>query len=289
MGDALSTATCCAGRDDFELKRRAREKMALEADALDDDVTRFDRAYDANDTRAFIEMLGSNQPIDQLEERMHPWAADPQTVGALCATQLAILASREKDSADIKDRIRQHKGIPGLVRLLDSKEEDRVHAATIALSFLSVDNVENCMEMGEQGALRSLIKGMKSPLDGMRAASAQTCRNIYVLDVRYRFEFERLGGVKSLLGLLEIVKTNDPSPMYTRIEALYHLEDLIFLERAVIPSLRKCVKNEGLVPLLNEIVNRDEPSVAEIAAKLLELVMDSSIPEVTVTTVPETL
>eukprot|EP01068_Selenidium_serpulae_P009407 Selendium_serpulae@DN5223_c0_g1_i1.p1 len=259
MGDALSSATCCAGRDQgFELKRRAREKMALESDALDDDVTRFDRAYDANDTRAFIEMLGSNQPIDQLEERMHPWAADPQTVGALCATQLAILASREKDSADIKDTIRHHKGIPGLVRLLDSKEEDRVHAATIALSFLSVDNIENCVEMGEQGALRMLIKGMKSPLDGMRAASAQTCRNIYVLDMRYRFEFERLGGLKALLGLLEILKTDDPSPMYTRIEALYHLEDLIF---------------------------KDEPSVAEIATKLLELVLDSSIPEVTITEV----
>lgn len=27
---------------------------------------------------------------------MHPWAADPETVGALAATQLAIFASRER-------------------------------------------------------------------------------------------------------------------------------------------------------------------------------------------------
>lgn len=28
---------------------------------------------------------------------MHPWAADPETIGALAATQLAIFASRERE------------------------------------------------------------------------------------------------------------------------------------------------------------------------------------------------
>ena len=35
--------------------------------------------------------------IEKLEERMHPWAADPETIGALAATQLAIFASRERE------------------------------------------------------------------------------------------------------------------------------------------------------------------------------------------------
>ena len=35
--------------------------------------------------------------IEKLEERMHPWAADPETIGALAATQLAIFASRERN------------------------------------------------------------------------------------------------------------------------------------------------------------------------------------------------
>eukprot|EP00923_Selenidium_pygospionis_P007720 GHVN01013170.1.p1 GENE.GHVN01013170.1~~GHVN01013170.1.p1 ORF type:complete len:158 (+),score=27.28 GHVN01013170.1:63-536(+) len=106
----------------------------------DDDVTRYDRAFDTNDIKVFVELLTSNQRIDQVEERMHPWAAEPQTVGALCATQLAVLASRDSIASDVKESIRELGGIPPLVKLLDSHDEDRVHASTIVLSFLSVES-----------------------------------------------------------------------------------------------------------------------------------------------------
>lgn len=33
---------------------------------------------------------------------MHPWAADPETIGALAATQLAIFASREREEIALK-------------------------------------------------------------------------------------------------------------------------------------------------------------------------------------------
>lgn len=43
--------------------------------------------------QAFVELLSSQQAIESFDERMHPWAEDPKTVGALAGTQLAILAS----------------------------------------------------------------------------------------------------------------------------------------------------------------------------------------------------
>ncbi|ETW56719.1 hypothetical protein PFUGPA_01509 [Plasmodium falciparum Palo Alto/Uganda] len=128
---------------------------------------------------------------------MHPWAADPKTIGALSATQLAILASKENEP-HYKDAIREANGIAVFINLLKSHELDRVHAAVVALSFLSVDNVKNCICMFESGALPYLISGMKSNIDGMKAACAQTCRNIFVLDKKYKKEFLKLGGITQL-------------------------------------------------------------------------------------------
>lgn len=40
---------------------------------------------------------------------------------------------------------------------------------------------QNCIAMFAAGAMPYLIQGMKSDIEGMRAACAQTARNIYVL------------------------------------------------------------------------------------------------------------
>eukprot|EP00923_Selenidium_pygospionis_P007727 GHVN01013177.1.p1 GENE.GHVN01013177.1~~GHVN01013177.1.p1 ORF type:complete len:280 (+),score=42.82 GHVN01013177.1:301-1140(+) len=271
MGDTLGKASCCSGRDDFELKRRTNQKLAASAtDAVDDDVTRYDRAFDTNDIKVFVELLTSNQRIDQVEERMHPWAAEPQTVGALCATQLAVLASRDSIASDVKESIRELGGIPPLVKLLDSHDEDRVHASTIVLSFLSVENQLNCLEMQQQGALRFLIRGMSSPIDGMRAVSAQTARNIFIHDRKFRLEFETLGGVQKLVDLLQIVVDDDPSTVYTRLEALYHIEDLIFDGGYVMDQLKFAVTKLGVKAALLSLIDKDEQIVASQAAVLLE-------------------
>lgn len=50
----------------------------------------------------------------------------------------------------------------------------------LPLLFVFVDQ-ENCIAMYNAGALPYLIQGMKGDIEGMRAACAQTARNIYVL------------------------------------------------------------------------------------------------------------
>lgn len=84
--------------------------------------------------------------------------------------------------------------------------------------------------MFKVGALPELIKGMESPIDGMRAACAQTCRNIYQLDLEYRREFVKLGGLVNLVNLINPLNAsdeNDEELHLTQLEAVYHLEDFL--------------------------------------------------------------
>lgn len=123
-----------------------------------------------------------------------------------------------------------------------------------------------------------LIKGMESEVEGLRGATAQTCRNIYVLgmseepeltshwivvskwqqaadilqyiltfvflDLKYRAEFKRHGGITALVKSLDMYDCDDvsiddcccrptgdvdPESLFNQLEAVYHLEDLILV------------------------------------------------------------
>lgn len=72
------------------------------------------------------------------------------------------------------------------------------------------------------GALPHLVRAMSSNVEGLRCASAQICRNIYVLGtflavvlrcvlkgnfllgIKQRQEFKRCGGIPALVRLLEV-------------------------------------------------------------------------------------
>ena len=56
-----------------------------------------------------------------------------------------------------------------------------VVAVVAAASCLLALDKQNCIAMFNAGAMPYLIQGMKSDIEGMRAACAQTARNIYVL------------------------------------------------------------------------------------------------------------
>jgi len=268
MGAAVAKGACCGGRDDFDIKQKAREKMR------DDDVTRFDRAYDTNNLEEFVSLLSSSQAIVPFPQRMHPWAADPQTVGALAATQLAILASRD-DEPRFKDAIREAGGIPVLVSQLSAEEEDRVHAAVVALSFLSVNNPKNCIEMFDAGAMKPLVKSMRSSIDGMRAATAQAARNIYVLDTKYRAAFKSAGGINNLVALLELPSGEiDASSLFTQLEAVYHIEDLIQESGEELPEYVKAVKMGGAARKLAVLEKAGNEELAEAAHDLRIRVAD---------------
>ncbi|SBS82691.1 armadillo-domain containing rhoptry protein, putative (ARO) [Plasmodium ovale curtisi] len=240
-----------------EKKKNENERNVKEKnDFVCNDILRFDKAYDENDVQEFVNLCSSGCEIEKLEDRMHPWAADPKTIGALSATQLAILANEPH----YKDAIREADGIPVFINLLKS------HVRTTSFQCVGAEvcHVKNCISMFDNGAMSYLISGMKSSIDGMKAACAQTCRNIFVLDKKYKKEFLKLGGITQLVKLLELYsernkagKTpsnyNDSQPLYTQLEAIYHLEDFILNDGDEVPEFLEAVKNSNAIKNLKNL------------------------------------
>ncbi|KAK1443044.1 armadillo-like helical like protein [Babesia gibsoni] len=278
--------SCCFGRvREYFTKLEAIETQVIdtiasygpisEALGLDEpecDIEKFDAAFENGDIEAFIALCESKQPIDKLENKLHPWASNPTTIGALAATQLAIFSSKE-NQPEYKEAIRKANGITTLVEMLKSDEEDRVHASVVALSFLSTGNAENCIEMYKVGALPEMIKGMKSPIDGMRAACAQTCRNIYQLDLEYRREFMKQGGLVNLVDLINPLNPTDEDDeeLYlTQLEAIYHLEDFIMDGVEELSEFVSIVKVSGVLPKL-KLLEKCRNKELSVAAKNLSV------------------
>lgn len=239
-----------------------------------DDAEKFDKAFEKNDIPAFIALLGSRQKIEHFEERMHPWAKDPQTVGALAGTQLAILASMaEKDNPAVKDAIRDAGGIPPLVNFLRSEEDDRVQTAVVCLSFLSAENRENCVHMYKAGILPLLLPHLNSKVDGMRAATASTLRNIFVEGEEYRKEFVDLGGIKGLIRQLEWnpPKAGDPPPnLDMQLEAVLNLQDLIEDDHGnVIQAYATAATQAGAPDLLKKLLKCEDLEVQNAVKDVL--------------------
>jgi len=237
-----------------------------------DDAEKFDKAFETNDLKAFVQLLSSSQPIESFEERMHPWAEDPRTVGALAGTQLAILASvAEKDDPSVKVKIREAGAISPLVGFLRSEQEDRIQTAVVALSFLTAECEENTVAAYEAGAMELLLKHVDSPVAGMRAAAATTLRNICMVSDDYRKKFVHLGGLKGLVGQL----SSSPDPALNQadvqLEAVLNLQDLIEDEDGnVIEAYAREANNAGAQDNLRVLAQADDEEVRGSAEELLD-------------------
>lgn len=277
----MGNTSCCLGRINYYTKRledfedKVIDNIAS-YEAVSDvlglneakcDYTRFTAAYENDDFEEFVKLCQSKAPLEKLEKRLHPWAATPTTIGALAATQLAMYANKGS-KPQYKDEIREVGGVKVLVEMLKEEDEASVHAAVVALAFLSVANMDNCVEMFNAGALPELVRGMKSQIDGMRAACAQTCRNIYQLDVEYRREFMKLGGLVNLVGLLEYKCEG------TQFEAICHLEDFVMDGVDELPEFVSFVKATGALIHLRALEKGDNKELAAAAKDVAVRLVD---------------
>jgi len=237
-----------------------------------DDAEKFDKAFETNDLKAFAALLQSKQVIESFEERMHPWAEDPKTVGALAGTQLAILASvAEKENPRMKDDIREAGALPPLVEFLRSDEQDRVQTAVVGLSFLTAECPPNAVAAYKAGAMPLLLQHLDSSVAGMRAAAATTLRNICMESDEYRRKFADLGGIKGLVGQLQ---TNpDPALNHAdvQLEAVLNLQDIILDEEEnVIAEFAQLAIEAGAEEKLRKLMKADDEEVRSSAQEVLE-------------------
>lgn len=266
-----------AGRNDrksaanvYDNKKRA---ISIGYHSKGDDAEKFDKAYETQDLKAFVSLLSSKQPIEEFEERMHPWAQDPKTVGALAGTQLAILASQaSEDNPSLKKHIREAGAIPPLVDFLKSNEQDRIQTAVVALSFLTTECPENVEAVVKAGAMKALLACMDSPVAGMRAAAALTLRNTCMEKEEFRKEFVKLGGIKALVNQLSSAPDPSLKQADVQLEAILNLQDLVEDPNTenVIEEYAKQARDMGAIAKLKKLAEVEDEEVSSAATELIE-------------------
>jgi hypothetical protein len=229
MGQQVSVPglSCCTERQDPKPSSNQPGRSIVSNGPVPDIATRFDSAVRSKDLMELVKLLSSNHKLGKdVAATQHPWSDQPQTIGALAAVHLAVLAN----DPDIRVRLRAAGAIPVLVQFLNpSNSRDRVHSAVVALSFITVDNDDNCREVYRCGGLPLLVPLIGAEPEGLRFASSSVCRNLYCKNRNARDEFVNLGGVKMMVNLLNYQpsRSSDTSYMDGIYETVSNLRDLL--------------------------------------------------------------
>lgn len=176
------------------------------------DAEKFDEAFLNMDVHGFTDLLSSTGTCEQAqldEIPDHPWAVKPRSVGALAATQLAVIASADVDNAA---SIREAGAIKALVSFLQVRtSEDKRDAAVVLLVFLSSVDEESCQELGQKNVLPDLLRilGDKQQHRGLRAAISTVLVNVVLEHQGAASRFIREEGAVQLLSACDTVGCRD--------------------------------------------------------------------------------
>jgi len=263
-----------------------------------DDSEEFDRAFEQSDIKGLVALLSSSQAIDSCGERLHSWALQPKTVGALAGTQLAILASTvDRDDSRIKDCMMKAGMIQHLVEYLKSMQEERVQIAMIALSILTTNHSASSQAVNEAGIMPFLLEHLKeSYVEGMRGVAATTLRNICVDDNVCREKFVELGGIQGFVACLNPTPRVTPSGLDAQLDAVLNLQDILEdvdgPPGGLVARYAKLAIDAGAIPKLKEMRCSDDAdvkcSVDEMLEALFELQDSSPSPDLGASTSPTT-
>lgn len=212
------------------------------------DAEKFDEAFANMDIPAFVELLNSENSLGegQLEEvPEHPWADMPASVGALAATQLAVIASM--DEANVVT-IRQANACEVLVNYLKAKcPPDKRDAGVVLLVFLTSVDGESCADLGQKNVLPDLLRilGDKAQHRGLRCAVSTILINVLLEHQGTASRFIRENGAVQLLKACDSSGSKpDEEPFFLEL-----IENFIELTEAddtgaaskFLPSIRKAV------------------------------------------------
>jgi hypothetical protein len=224
-----------------------------------DIAARFDAAVKSKDLVELVKLLSSTHKLGKdVAATQHPWAEQPQTIGALAAVHIAVLAN----DPSLRNRLRAAGAIPILVQFLNaSNTRDKIHSSVVALSFLTVENEENCREVYRCGALPLLVPMITSQPEGLAFASSSVCRNLYFKNRNAREEFVNLNGIRSMMELLHFQpsRATDTAYMDGIYETISNLSDLITPDATTNDSGGRIVKRaakENIVDTIQIIVDQ---------------------------------
>lgn len=239
---------------------------------IPDIAARFDAAVRNKDLAELVRLLSSNHKLgSDVVATQHPWAEQPQTIGALAAVHIAVLAN----DPGLRTRLRAAGAIPVLVQFLNaSNTSDKVHSAVVALSFITIENDDNCQEVYRAGGMPLLVPLISARPVGLGFASLSVCRNVYCKNRNAREEFSNLGGIKATVGLLTYnsARASDSAFMDGIFETVSNLSDLVQPDATTGDSggrIGKRAVKEGIVVALTRI--HEECDDEEIKQEAKEL------------------
>lgn len=227
-----SVALAGANRDRRKLAgifgREQQVPICIEYEASGPEADEFDRIFASKNLEALAGLLDYEAPIVHLIEPKHPWAEDPQSIGALAAVFIALLASvASNGDPEFKAELLSAGGAAAsLVAYLSDENADRVQAAVVALSYLTDECPVNAQAVFQAGALPPLVRQLDSPVAGLRGAAASTLRHICIENEVYCEAFVSLGGMRGFVNLLDPVGVSQFDPNRSMLEAVWNLEDV---------------------------------------------------------------
>eukprot|EP00742_Colponemidia_sp_Colp-10_P001472 GILJ01001582.1.p1 GENE.GILJ01001582.1~~GILJ01001582.1.p1 ORF type:complete len:347 (-),score=74.86 GILJ01001582.1:153-1193(-) len=224
-----------------------------------DEAQQLNQARDAKDIPFLAHLLSSNKKVKAQKSKIHPWADNPKTVGALAASQLAIFAGEDDKK---KRAIMNAGGLQKLVKFLAGTSVDKKETAVIALVFLSEGDADVRAEIRDNGAFRPLITLASSKKPGMRAAVIKVLRNLYFDNEEAQNSFIEAGGIRMLIQQLA------HKSVEVVAEALIGLEDLIVRGEDLIAENAEMVKDAINVKTFKKLLVSPTREVKDAATYL---------------------
>ena len=161
---------------------------------------------------------------------LHPWAENPQTIGALAISQLGIYCSRKEVRTEkLVEEILRCGALESLLQCLtDSQQRDRKEAALLLLSFISEDCERHTAKAISQrllqlNALSVFLAQLKDTKEGVICTALFCCRNLYLSHPAVQRAFIAAQGCTALCNLLT---SHDNLTVY---ETLLNILDLLLV------------------------------------------------------------
>eukprot|EP00927_Polykrikos_kofoidii_P071116 TRINITY_DN67442_c0_g1_i1.p1 TRINITY_DN67442_c0_g1~~TRINITY_DN67442_c0_g1_i1.p1 ORF type:complete len:317 (+),score=61.35 TRINITY_DN67442_c0_g1_i1:150-1100(+) len=251
---------CCfvqrEGRHVDNIHVRKFPPLSTSLEIVGEDAEGVEAAFARKDMQTIVNFLDSSQAVE-CSDKLHPWAENPRTVGALAAARLAMLAQDDVGAENQLERARTSGAIPKLMSHLKSGKSDRVHHAIMALNML-VESHANGIEAYNAGALvflLALVDGRprattdaESPCENlvvpseMRALVSTTLLTICMQEEAIRRKFMELDGFAVLARQLSSVPEAAPRKADVLLEIVLNILDMIEPDR--MPSVATSTLND---------------------------------------------
>jgi len=239
------------------------------------DADTFCDAHEKHDVPGLVALMTSTQQIVACEDKVHPWAENPQTVGTYAGLHLALIASKTLmyHGPNVKTAMLESGMIPLLVSFLRDAAVDRHHAGAIALYHLTTHCAEACHAAYKEGVVALLVGFHDSLITGFRCAAVATIFNIVRVSKDYLTELIQMeDGMKAIVEQLEPVRNQEMNIAETQLEALLNLQVVLEdLDGTLIVEHADKAIHDGAVHKLKVLMDSHDEDVSEVALELYDV------------------